>query len=708
MNTTSEQHPGPSPFHRGEQKLQALMGVRENMETFGRRVIRPSMPEQHQQFYQQLPFVFVGHADNKGQPWASILFNPPGFMTAVNPQQLKISARPIPGDPLLDIFQTSNTPQTRLGLLGIELPTRRRNRLAGHISHIEEDGIVLNIDQCFGNCPQYIQSRDVQFIAPDTLPPASIEILSVFDDEAMATIQQADTFFVASHMADGSGEASEGVDVSHRGGKPGFVRIDDKNKLTIPDYLGNNHFNTLGNILENGTAGLLFIDFNSGDVLTLTGRAEVLLDSADTEYFQGAERLWSFELIEARRIKNALPLRWNFNDFSANIALTGSWKEAEQARIAEQQRQQFLPFTVIDIVDESNTIKSFYLKPESGKIARFLAGQFLSLKFTLAGKTIIRTYTASSAPEDEHYRISVKLESKNQPDHDDGLISSYLHQQIKIGHTLQLKAPTGSFHLQTQSPRPAVLISAGIGITPMIAMARHALFEGFRTRNPKPLTLITAAKNTEQRAFFAELTALSEQSAGSIHSFWALSQLQENQQPGDGSFHHKGRINKTFIQAILALDDYDFYLCGPTSFMQDTYDILRQLGTADGRIYAEEFGPASLIRDEEVITINQAQEETIADNALVTFVDAATGSEMEQQWTKGDGSLLEFAEAHGLTPSYGCRSGQCGACKVTLSEGEVSHHGADTSNLKEQEVLLCCAKPVAIAGDKLPNVKIEI
>ena len=706
MNSLSTQ--AQSPFHAGEQKMQTLMGVREKMETFGRRVIRPFMPEQHQQFYQQLPFLFVGHADDRGQPWASILCNQPGFISAIDEKHLNIAAQPLQGDPLLAAFQQADTQKVHLGLLGIELPTRRRNRLAGHITDITDNGITLTVDQCFGNCPQYIQSRDVSFIDTESLPAVSVEVMQEFDDEALNTLQQADTFFVASFFADGSGEASEGVDVSHRGGKPGFIRIDDHTTLTIPDYLGNNHFNTLGNIHENGKAGLLFIDFNSGDVLTMTGRAEVLLDSPDTTYFQGAERLWTFELIEARRIKNALPLRWHFNDYSANIALTGSWMEAAPTKQAERQRQQFLPYSVSDIVEESSEIKSFYLKPENGSIARFQAGQFLTLKFNVDGKEVLRTYTASSAPEDEHYRISVKHERASNDDHDDGLISSFLHSQINIGDTLHIKAATGSFHLHSESSRAAVLLSAGVGITPMISMARHALFEGFRTRKPKDITLISAARNTQQRAFFEELSYLSEQSAGSIRSFWALSQLSENQKPGDGSFHHKGRISKAFIQAILPLDDYDFYLCGPPAFMQDMYDLLRQLGTIDGRIYAEEFGPASLIRDVEVITVTEQQDKTVAEAALVTFIDASNGSEVEQQWSKDDGSLLDFAEAHGFTPSYGCRSGQCGACKVTLSAGEVSHHQADPSLITENDVLLCCAKPAAKENEPLPAIKIKL
>lgn len=132
----------------------------------------------------------------------------------------------------------------------------------------------------------------------------------------MQLISKSDTFFVASYLANNSNAVSEGADVSHRGGKAGFVRVDDKQTLTIPDYLGNFHFNTLGNFVENPQAGLLFIDFEKGHLLTLTGSVEILWDSPDTKFFAGAERLWKFRLDHGFWLKNVLPLRWKLQDYS--------------------------------------------------------------------------------------------------------------------------------------------------------------------------------------------------------------------------------------------------------------------------------------------------------------------------------------------------------------------------------------------------------
>ena len=102
-------------------------------------------------------------------------------------------------------------------------------------------------------------------------------------------------------------------------------------------------------------------------------------------------------------------------------------------------------------------------------------------------------------------------------------------------------------------------------------MARHALTEGVRTRTIRPTTLICAATSSEQRAFFQELKDIEQQSAGSIRSFWALSQVDDSLVPGQ-DYHSHGRISGELLQAVLPLDDYDFYLCGPTSFMQSVYE----------------------------------------------------------------------------------------------------------------------------------------
>ena len=705
---TLDKAPSTSPFHKGEQEAQTRLGVRDKMERFGSRVIRDHMPEQHRYFYQQLPFIFVGHSDKTGWPWASILFNDPGFITSSNKKTLHINASPIKGDPLNDALEE----KTRLGLLGIELTSRRRNRMAAHITATSNNQITLSVDQAFGNCPQYIQDRELVKLPPSSVTPAKVTKLTSFDQLAQDLIKKSDTFFVASYASSGNDAISDGADVSHRGGRPGFIRVDNKDTLTIPDYLGNFHFNTLGNFVENPKAGLLFIDFETGNVFTVTGTVEIIWDdiksdSPDADFFEGAERLWKFHIDHGYWIQNGLPLRWKLNEFSPNTLLTGTWDEAKKSRKAKTQKNQWLPYTVSDVISESSVIKSFHLLPQGHLKPTFIPGQFLTVKSDINGREQIRTYTISSAPADNMLRISIKREDRpNQgtstEEVPNGIFSNFAHDNMKTGDTILAKAPSGSFTFDASIQRPAVLMAAGIGITPMISMARHTLVEALRTRYIRPLTIITSARDKHQRAFFDELNEIVDKSGGQIRNFWALSQTDKTDIAGK-DFHQQGRISAELLQAVLPLDDYDFYLCGPSGFMQSMYDILRNLGVSDAKIFAEEFGPASLTRDHDEATITFNPRPS-AKEAIIEFAD----SNVEQAWSKGDGSLLEFAEAHGFTPEFGCRSGQCGACKTQLISGEVSYQTEHSSVVNDDEVLLCCAVPAETKDKDIARLVLKL
>lgn len=306
-----------SPWHAGEKQIQAHVGVAERMEAFGRKVIRAELPDQHRQFYQQLPFMLFGAVDADGNPWASILEGVPGFAHSPTPSRLQLDSLPAADDP------AQVQAGAAIGLLGIELHTRRRNRVNGRVSAVGAQGLSVAVEQAFGNCPQYIQLR--QF---DTVPLADpstrlAQRLNTLDDAATTMIRQADTFFVASYV---TVDNSRSVDVSHRGGQAGFVRVDG-NCLTIPDFAGNSHFNTLGNLLLNPRAGLLFVDFTTGDLLQLSGRTHILFDGPQVEAFQGAERLWTLHVEQVVRRPAALGLRWRFDGMSPGSLKTGTWSQ---------------------------------------------------------------------------------------------------------------------------------------------------------------------------------------------------------------------------------------------------------------------------------------------------------------------------------------------------------------------------------------------
>jgi uncharacterized protein len=313
-----------SPYHPGEQAAQERVGMRQRMEQAGRRVIRPFMPDQHRAFFAELPFVLVGSLDARHRPWASLLVGRPGFAHSPDPLTLEIDARPAPGDPL----HANLVERASVGVLGIQLETRRRNRMNGTIAAVREHGYTLHVEQTFGNCAQYIQKRESVFLSdrPAASVPHAVRLETrVLSDAGRRLVESADTFFVATASAGAavSRDAPEGVDVSHRGGRAGFVRVSEeagRTVLTSPDFRGNFFFNTLGNILVNPQAGLLFIDFDTGNLLSLTGDAEVVWDGPEVASFAGAQRLLRFRLSEGVLMQDAMPFRWSAPIYAPQLA----------------------------------------------------------------------------------------------------------------------------------------------------------------------------------------------------------------------------------------------------------------------------------------------------------------------------------------------------------------------------------------------------
>jgi predicted pyridoxine 5'-phosphate oxidase superfamily flavin-nucleotide-binding protein len=307
------------PFHRGEQEVQQRAGVRERMAQVGERAVRAAMPDQHREFFPLLPFVVLGAVDAGGQPWATLLAGADvGFVRSIDAAHLRVDALPPANDPLEGLL----LPAAALGLLGIELQTRRRNRANGHITQRDERGFMLHVEQSFGNCPKYIQRRDALRRAPSTRNSA--QRAARLGALSAARLRRADTFFIATHAA--LDTPSAGSDVSHRGGLPGFVDVtDDGQTLTWPDFVGNSFYNTLGNIAIEPRVGLVFPDFETGDLLHVAGHAEIVWNGHDLAAFAGAERLVRMRVSEVLFRPAALPLRWRLAEVSPALQGTGVW-----------------------------------------------------------------------------------------------------------------------------------------------------------------------------------------------------------------------------------------------------------------------------------------------------------------------------------------------------------------------------------------------
>jgi len=311
-----------SPFHEGEQAVQARLGVRERIEQTGRRILRDFMPDEHRQFFEDLPFLVVGSADPAGALWASLLLGDPGFIASPSARRLAVRATPLLGDPLAHNL-TNGAP---LGLLGIELPTRRRNRANGHVERAEAGYFEVAVDQSFGNCKQYIQSRAGAFAkeALRTEPSAEGAALS---DAALGVLARTDTTFIATASRDAERGGAHGVDVSHRGGRPGFIRaqlVGGATVLTLPDFSGNFMFNTFGNLEVNPRAGLLVLDFDAGSLLSLTGTARVIWSGSAVQSFAGAERLLELQ-VDAGWLWHGIFEHWSEPEQSPHLRGTGTW-----------------------------------------------------------------------------------------------------------------------------------------------------------------------------------------------------------------------------------------------------------------------------------------------------------------------------------------------------------------------------------------------
>jgi len=273
-------------FHEGERSIHRNLGIDERVGMLGQRMIRDYMPEQHRLFFNQLDSIHIGLVDHSGHPWATLRTGEPGFIQSPTNQSLTITSQPLRGEP--DNLQWQ--PGAKISLVGLEFSTRRRNRVNATVTSVAGDEMVLQVDQSYGNCPKYIQQREVTQKRIETDPNQADTGTLVtkqtanklnLDDQNL--LSAADTLFIASRAPTLDHDARAGVDINHRGGLPGFVTVLDENTLQIPDYKGNNFFNTLGNIALDPRVGVQVIDFETGLTLNLQGLAKIVTSDADTK-----------------------------------------------------------------------------------------------------------------------------------------------------------------------------------------------------------------------------------------------------------------------------------------------------------------------------------------------------------------------------------------------------------------------------------------
>lgn len=292
-------------FHSGEIAIQEQAGVRSAAEEVGESILDHFVPGA-KEFLERRTMAVLGTADGHGRVWASVVTGAPGFIRVVDDLTLRMTARPAPSDPLFNNLAAEH----HVALFAPDFVTPRRVRVNG-LGVIKDGQIYIRTEEVYGNCRRYMQER----ILLGPRPIAQQDEISVRRDSVLSAQQQAqisgtDTFFIATD------HPKHSADVSHKGGTPGFVRIIDPRRIAFPDYNGNRMFNTLGNIVVNPKAGLLFIDFDGGCTLQLSGSASIDWNSERRRSFAGAERIVDFELAEVIDNPFGFPLQSKFRQFS--------------------------------------------------------------------------------------------------------------------------------------------------------------------------------------------------------------------------------------------------------------------------------------------------------------------------------------------------------------------------------------------------------
>lgn len=364
-------------------------------------------------------------------------------------------------------------------------------------------------------------------------------------------------------------------------------------------------------------------------------------------------------------------------------ALSTGWRDSLADLLAKTQQPTgpawngFQPVLVTDVRTETPEIQSFTLaSPDGGALPRFLPGQYLTIRVPAAPDKppTIRNYSLSSAPAAGQYRISVKRE-------DLGIVSPWLHANLTAGRTLHAAKPRGDFTL-TGSGRPVLFVSAGIGVTPLMAMLHSLAAE----HSPRHVTWLQVAKTPSQRPFGSEVTELlAALPASSAHIFYTIDLPRETRSPTTEHVHY-GRPDGTALNALALAADTDAYVCGPSSFMTSMTALIAETGIEPARIFTEAFGPSAVPNR---TAAPHPPNGTPGGGPSITF----SRSGLEVPFSDRFANLLEFAEACDVPTRWSCRTGVCQNCITPLVSGSVTYRPQPLDDPGSEWALLCCATP---------------
>ena len=341
---------------------------------------------------------------------------------------------------------------------------------------------------------------------------------------------------------------------------------------------------------------------------------------------------------------------------------------------------------------ESETVTSFYLVPEDGgALPAYRPGQSLGFALDLPDHMVpvIRNYTISDSPKDAgYYRVSIKREPSpaDQPDLPPGVSSNYFHDHVQIGTKLHVRAPSGQFALRPEGKSPVVLLSGGVGCTPMIAMLNAIV----RVNSTRDVWFVHGVRNGREHAFGVHVRAIAH-AHDNIHTHICYSRPEDGDVLGE-DYDSTGHVTAELLLSLLPETSAQVFLCGSTPFMKALYNGLIEMGFDEFQIVYEFFGNACELR--ETMLEQVATDMKLAPDASFNVEFRQSG--VSASWTPIAGTLLELAEANGVEPDFVCRSGMCHSCLSVVLDGgfEYIHDGVVTP-MGDDEVLICSARPTS-------------
>ncbi|KAI8612325.1 hypothetical protein BC830DRAFT_1244906 [Chytriomyces sp. MP71] len=604
--------------HEGELTVQRLRKSPQHLpEVLENQIIQDEMPVQHSTFFATLKYLAIGVLDHNGRPWITLVSGKPGFVTAPNQLTLGVRADIASTDPVALCFAGPRAVASALPLrpwagVGVDYANRRRNKVAGYVETAQSEGgaihLTLVANQNMGNCPKYITVRDLISVerSPETVVDEPSATSVIFSEEERALINRCSTIYIAAPHITGDNSTTD-VGVNHRGGPKGFVRVlreQGADVLIIPDYSGNRFYQTLGNVQSDKLAGVVFVCFETGDMLHLTGHAENIFDAQAEHIMPRVSLVTKLSITGRVFIKDSLKLGLRgpeqLSPYNPPLRLLRQEMEATGKSIVDMDGTNMA--TLVAVEKLSDRISTFTFSLD--KPVNFLPGSYAVFDFSsvfekqyqhmnqanpkLVNDDLVRTWTISSSPQtaDKKFLPTTRITCTIKRV-DGGLMSSFLHSvDIKRADLkVRLAGIGGGFTCFSKDPvvtvpQKLLFIAAGVGVTPFMAM-----MDGLRTTglfSGTNVHVLFSARGNESQIAVSQFKG-----AGKVDVF--DSSAREDSHLSSIMALHCRRISRKDIEAVDDLLDRDIFLCGTMEFMNMIQAWLKEGGVDMDRVHRDSF-----------------------------------------------------------------------------------------------------------------------